>query len=314
MSNPSKGTTLRLIIPKDMSNSVLASLGPTSKVESSDTILSAGKMTTDQIATIIKESTRLKDELLHTLRQLGLARNPRAAATRTRDYPTTLSEARNELDQKRAQYQDLQSGIETLEREIEETKKQANRISEVEQAGFASTEISFSKGEYNRILGRIPARKVPDAQRSLQKALGDQVILAPGSRVKDWIYILVAAPEEKMSLATQTLILYDFAQTEIPKPEQPDLKTAKETLENRIREQSAKLEEARTEMKRFQNEAGENLNQLADRIQDSLIQLQAVLRIGEGSKASQAFAWLAKAPTPKMLNSLSTNGVLFETE
>ncbi len=301
-------------MPKDSSSRILASLGQAGKIESSDTVLSAGNMTTDQIVTLIKESTRLKDELLHALRQFGLVRNPRAAFVRTSDYSTTLSEARKELDEKRARYQDVQSQVETLEREIEEAKKQVSRISEVAQAGFASADIAFSKGDYNRILGRIPARKLPDAQRALQKLSGEQIILAPGSRIKDWVYILVAAPEEKMSQALQTLILYEFVQTEIPKGEQPDLKTAKETLETRVRDQSAKLEEARTNMKRFQDEADKSLNLLGDRLQDSLIQLQAVLRIGEGSHASQAFAWLAKAPTQKMLNSLTSQGVLFETE
>jgi len=314
MSTALKGTTLRLIVPKDSSNNVLATLGPASKVESMDTVLSAGKLTTDHIVSNIKEYSRLRDELFHTIRQFGLVRNARPASPEARDYTSTLDEARKELDEKKTHYQDLQSRVENLERQIEEAKKQTNRISEVIQAGFNSTDVDFSKGEFNRILGRVPARKLQDAQRALQKQFSDQIVLAPGTRIKDWVYVLVAAPLDKIPQALQTLLLYDFTQAEIPKTEEPDLNIAKKVLETGAKELAQDLDEAKGEMKRFQEQASERLNQLADTVQDSLILLQAVLKMGEGSMASRAFAWLAKTPAPKILNSLSKQGALFETE
>ncbi len=314
MSTIPKGTTLRLIMPKDSSTRVMATLGPTAKVESRDTVLSGGRLTTDQMVSNIREYSRLRDELFHTIRQVGLTRNARAASSEPSDHATVLVEAREELDEKKASHQDLQSRIENLEKQIDEAKKQISRISEITQAGFSSADIAFAKGEFNRVIGRIPVRKVTDAQRSLQKLLGDQVVLALGNRAKDWVYILVAAPEEKIPQALQTILLYDFSQSEIPKSEEPDLKNAKAALETRVEELSSDLDEAKAEMKRFQDLARESLNHLADNIQDSLIQLQAVLKMGEGSQASRAFAWLAKTPGPKMLNSLSSQGALFETE
>ncbi len=95
MSTASKGTTLRLIMPKDASTRVVAALGATAKFESSDTILSAGRLTTDKLVGNIKDYSRLRDELFHTIRQLGVARNARTASTPTGDYADYLSKTRS---------------------------------------------------------------------------------------------------------------------------------------------------------------------------------------------------------------------------
>jgi predicted nucleic acid-binding Zn-ribbon protein len=314
MSTAVKGTTLRLIMPKDYSKKVVATLGPTAKFESSDTILSAGRLTTDKLVGYIKEYSRLRDELFHTIRQLGLSRNARTASSQPGDYAIFLGNAREELDQRKSGYQEVQSRVESLEKQIDEAKKKVSRINEIIQAGFSSADMAFGKGEFNRALGRIPARKIADAQRALQKSLGDQAVLATGNRVKDSVYVLLAAPEEKMQQATQTLLLYDFTPSETTKADEPDLNTAKTALEGRIIAMSSELAQAKTEMKQFQEKAGESLNSLADRVQDSLMQMQAVLKLGEGAQASKAFAWLTKPPSPRTLSSLSSQGVLYETE
>jgi len=301
-------------MPKDSSPRVVAAIGPTTTFESSDTVLSAGRLTTDKLVGYIKEYSRLRDELFHTIRQLSLARNAKTASASTGDYAGYLSKAKEELEEKKSEYQGVQSRIDGLEKQIDESKKQLARISEVIQAGFNTTDLSFGKGEFNKILGRIPARKLSDAQSAIQKQLGDQAVLAIGNKVKDTVYVLLAAPEDKIQQATQTLILYDFAQSDVAKSDEPDLNSTKNNLEKRIPELSSSLEKARGEMKQFQDQTGQSLNQMTDQVQDSLMQMQAVLKLGEGAQASKAFALLAKPPTPRILSSLSTHGALYETE
>ncbi|HEY4657351.1 MAG TPA: hypothetical protein VIH34_02580, partial [Candidatus Bathyarchaeia archaeon] len=61
-------------------------------------------------------------------------------------------------------------------------------------------------------------------------------------------------------------------------------------------------------------EAGKTLNELADTVQDSLIILRGVLKLGEGMKASHSFAWLEKAPSAKVIAALLAHGTVVETE
>ncbi len=301
-------------MPKGSSTSIVSTLGATAKIESSDTVLSAGRLTTEKLVSYIKDYSRLRDELLHTIRQLGLTRIARTASTQPSEYASYFARARDELDQKKAEYQEIQSRIDGLEKQIEEAKKQASRIAEIIQAGFSSTDLAFGKGEFNRVLGRIPARKLVDAQRALEKLLGGHAVLATGNRVGDHVYVLLAAPEEKMQQSTQTLLLYDFAPSEIAKLDEPDINTAKTILETKIMKLSSELDQAKMELKEFQAQASESLNRLADGVQDSLMHMQGVLRIGEGAQASKVFAWLTKPPSPRTLSSLSSQGVLYETE
>jgi len=314
MSSTPKGTTLRLILPKDSSGKILASLGTATKVESRDLTLSVERLTTEMIVKDIKEYIRLRDELLHNLRQLGLPREPRVATSQVQNHQEALVETRKVLDENRNRYQELQSGIEDLQRQIDEAKKQSSRISEILQAGFPSSEVVSAGGEFSRILGRIPVRKLADAQRSLESSLRDQLAFASGNRIKDWVYLLVAVPAGKTPLVLQTLLLHDFIQTDIPKSEEPDLQRALASLETKTRDLTKELEDGKTKLKLFQSEAAEKLNRLADNVQDSLMQLQAVLKMGEGAKLSQTFAWLAKPLPSKTLNALSDQGALFETE
>lgn len=305
---------MRLILPKNSSGKILASLGPTVKLESKETVLTAGRLTTDDIVKQVKEYARLRDELLHAMRVLGVAREPEIGGQAASDYSTRLSEAQRQLDTYRERHGELQSRIEALERELEEIKKQLSKLSELGQTGFGPTEVSSSGGEFTRILGRMPVRRLEDARRTLENTLRDQGVLALGKRSKDWVYLLLAVRPDKVSQALQTLMLYDFAQTEIPKSEEPDLNQAQASLEGKKEGLAKDLESAEDEMKEFQTEASERLNRLADDVQDSLMQLRGVLKMGEGSNALRAFAWLPKAPPAKTLNTLTSMGVLFETE
>ncbi len=314
MSAPAKSSALRLILPKNSSGKILASLGPTVKLESKETVLTAGRLTIDDIVKQVKEYARLRDELLHTMRLLGVAREPEIGGQAAPDYSSRLSEAQRQLDTYRGRHQELQSRIETLERELEETKKQLSKLSELGQTGFGPAEVSSRGGEFARILGRMPTRRLDDARRTLENTLRDQAILALGKRSKDWVYLLLAVRPDRVSQALQTLILYDFAQTEIPKSEEPDLNQAQASLEGKKQGLAKDLESAEDKMKEFQTEASERVNRLADDVQDSLMQLRGVLKMGEGSNALRAFAWLPKVPPTKTLNTLTSMGALFETE
>ncbi len=314
MSNTTRGAVLRLIMPQDSSAKIVSSLGPSAKVDSTSLILRSGRLTTEDIVRNIREFTRLRDELLHTLRQLGIPREPRKGMLENPDYELLLSETQKQLEDKRRHYQEAQTRVESLERQIEDMKKQIGQLGEVAEAGFVSGEALSKRGEFNRILGLIPLRKLEAAQRALQATLKDQVVLATGNRKKDWVYVLLASPPEKTSQAFQTLILYDFVQTEVPPSEELDLKKALASLEEKKDRLSKELETSKEEMKTVRSEAGETLNRLADRVQNALMFLRAVLKMGEGVGVAHAFAWLEKTPPAKMIHALSSQGALVEAE
>ncbi len=314
MSNTTKGAVLRLIMPQDSSAKMVSSLGPSAKVESTSLVLRSGRLTTEDIVRNIREFTRLRDELIHTLRQLGIPREPRKGMLENPDYGLILSEAQKQLEDRRKRLQETQARVEGLDRQIEESKKQVGRLGEVADAGFVSEEALPKQGEFARILGRLPLRKLEAAQRALQATLKDQVVLATGNRKKDWVYVLLASPPEKTSPALQTLILYDFVQTEVPTSEEPDLKKALASLEEKKEKLSKELETSKEEMKTVRSESGETLNRLTDRVQDALMLLRAVLKMGEDASVTHVFAWVEKTPPAKMINALSSQGALVEAE
>ncbi len=310
----SKGAVLRIIAPKDSFNKVLASLGPSAKTESWNSVLEGGRQTTDEIVKNIRDYTRLRDELLHAIRQLGVARESKARELEPQDYSDRFSETQKQLQAYRGQYQELQSRIEALGRELEEIKKQQARLAELAETGFGLGEVAPRGGEFARILGRMPARRLEDAQRTLENTFEGQAVLATGRKSKDWVFVLLAVQPDKTSQALQTVMLYDFVQTEVPKSEEPDLEQARALLETKRLNLSNELESVSDRMKVLQEEARETLNRLADVMQDSLMTLRGVLKLGEGSTAVQAFSWLQKPLNPKTLETLSSVGALYEIE
>ena len=146
MSSPAKGTALRLIIPEQSSPRVVSTLGPTSKFESRNLLLSAGRLTTDDLVRNIRELTRLKDDLLHTMRQLGIPRQADKTGNSIIDYEKLIAESKDKLEKERKQYQVTQSQIETLERQIEEARKQGSKLFEMVEAGFSSAEPLSTQG------------------------------------------------------------------------------------------------------------------------------------------------------------------------
>ncbi len=314
MSAASKGIILRLIMPKDSATRILATLGPAAKAESKELTLGVQKLTTDEIVGFIRDYTHLRDELLHSLRQYPVQRNPKHTSLAPVDFSWLLGSARKGLDATRTRFQELQSKIESFERQVEETRKQASILEGITGAGFTTREVLSEGGEFKRIIGYLPARKLEDAERSLRSTLKDQVALSVGNRAKDRVYILLAVSPEKISLALQTLLLYDFIPSDIPSPQDVDLEKGLATLEDKKKRLQNELDNSKSQMEQFREEVRDNLNELADKVQDSLITLKAILKMGEGSNASQALVWLPKAPSPKTLNALRDLGALFEAE
>ena len=314
MSTAPKGTTLRLLVPKDSAERVLSSLGPTAKLERRDLVLSGDRMTTDDIVKQIRDLSRLRDDILHSIRQFGVQRDPRGTVQTPGNLSGFLAEVREDLENGRSQYQELQSKIESLQRQLDAVEKQINILEEIGRAGFTSPETSGDAGSFSRILGRLPARKLAEAQRDLEGALKDQAVLATGARVKDFVYILVVAPRDKTSQALQTLLLHDFVQTEDPLSEGVDRDATLEALEAKRNSIQKELGKCKDEMKQFQTETQDHLNRIADMVQEAYMSLRGLLQLGEGSKASIAVAWLAKPVPPKTVNIVRSQGAILEME
>ncbi len=314
MSSTPKGTALRLVMPEPRSSKISSILGPGAKLQSATLVLTAGRLTTEQIVNNIREFIRLRDDLLHTMRQLGIQREPGKSNDSKFDYASLLKDGKAQLEESRRQNQEAQSGIEVLERQVEDARKQISKLSEVAEAGFTSGDALSSQGQFSKLLGRLPVRKLEAAQRALESTFQDQIVMSQGNRKKDWAYLLVATPTDKTPQTLQTLILYDFVQTEIPSSEEPDLKKALLDLEETRTKLSKQLELEKEEMKNLRSEAGKTLNQLADTVQDALITLRAILRLGDGTKVAHALAWMEKTPNPKIVDALSAEGAVVEIE
>src|SRR3989442_1394610 len=259
MSAQPKGTTLRLLAPKDSTQRILSNLGTTARLETRDFVLSGNKLTTAEIVNQIRDLSRLRDELLHSLRQFGVQRDPKGTGQMPEDLAMLVAEAKEELENRRTQYQELQSKTESLQRQLDSVGKQVSILEEVGRTGFTSPEISGDAGSFSRILGRLPARKLAEAQRDLNSALKDQAVLATGARVKDLLYVLVVVPRDKTSQALQTLLLHDFVQTEAPSSEGDDKEAGKATLEAKRKQDQKELQNYRDKMKQFQAETHDSL-------------------------------------------------------
>jgi hypothetical protein len=314
MSTTTKGAVLRIILPQKTSSNILAQLGASQKLERREIVLTPGRLTTDEIAKYIREFARLRDETLHTIRLLGVPRKPRNSVEPVSDPGRKLDDYWKQLDQIRNEYRELQSRVERLEREVEDTKKRMLLINQIVETGFGIEDVRTSALGFGKILGRIPTRRIQDAQKALQAGLKDQVLIAVGNRKGDWTHLLVAVPADKAPLALQTLVLHDFVQTEIPNVDQPDLRVALAIETQRQDTASRQLANEKTKLQELMQAASEKLNQLADISQEALIFLRAVLRIGEDTRAEHAFTILAKNPPSKVLDALTRSGALVEAE
>src|SRR3989454_4026060 len=314
MSTTTKGSVLRIILPRKESRNLLAQLGSSQKLERREIVLSPGRLTTDEIAKYIREFARLRDETLHTIRLLGAPRQARNSVEPVSDPGRKLDEYWKQLDQMRNEYRDLQSRVEKLEREVDDSKKRIGLINQIIETGFGIEDVRTSGLGFNKILGRIPTRRLQDTHKAFQAGLKDQILIAIGKRKGDWTHLLVAFPADKTPVALQTLVLHDFVQTEIPNVDQPDLKAALAIETQRQDTASRQLGAEKTKLQEFIRAASEKLNQLADISQEALIFLRAVLRMGEDTRAEHAFTILEKNPSSKVLDALTRSGALVEAE
>ncbi len=314
MSTTTKGAVLRIILPQKTSSNILAQLGSTQKIERREIVLSPGRLTTDEIAKYIREFARLRDETLHTIRLVGIPRNARNSVEAVSDPGTKLDEYWKKLDRIRNDYRELQSRVERLERDVEDTKKRMGLINQIIETGFGIEDVRTTGLGFSKILGRVPTRRLQDAQKALEAGLKDQVLIAVGNRKGDWTHLLVAVHADKSPFALQTLVLHDFVQTEIPIVDQPDLKAALAIETQRQDNASRQLEAEKANLQELMQAASQKLNQLADISQEALIFLRAVLRIGEDTRAEHAFTILGKNPSSKVLDALTRFGALVEAE
>jgi septal ring factor EnvC (AmiA/AmiB activator) len=314
MSTTTKGAVLRIILPRKESKNLLAQLGPSQRLERREIVLSPGRLATEEIVKYIREFAKLRDETLHTIRLLGISRKARNSVEPLMDPGRKLDEYWKQLDAIRNDYRESQSRIEKLEREIEDAKKRIALINQILETGFGIDDVRSTGLGFNKILGRIPARRLQDAQKALQSNLKDQALIAVGNRKGDWTHLLVAVPSDRAPVALQTLVLHDFVQTEVPSVDQPDLNAALATETQKLDAASKQLEAARRKLQEFLVQASEKLNQLADVAQEALIFLRAVLRLGDNTTAEHAFTVLEKNPPSKVLEALTRSGALIEAE
>ncbi|TMI20012.1 hypothetical protein E6H32_00205 [Candidatus Bathyarchaeota archaeon] len=310
MSSPAKTAILRAILPNDNSAKDALVLGTPAKTESQSVILTSGNMTTEAIVGHIKELSKLRDEILQVMRQLNLTREGSPSPVKQLDYDNELESARRELDEMRNQYQEAQRRIEDVQRQLDDSKKRVAVVTEISQTGFAADQLESEAGDFRRILGRLPVKKLEAAQRAMVSQFKDQAILAIGNKKQDMFYILIAAPKDKSSQALQTLLLYDFAPIEIPEYKSPDIKSEIQREEDRARALAKALGELEPQVDDLRRKAGQTLNRRLDEVVDTLMLLRGILKLGEGTQASRVYARLERVLPAETITNLSKRGII----
>jgi DNA repair ATPase RecN len=310
MSTLAKNTVLRAILSDDSSVKLATSLGTPGKTESKRIPLTSGKLTTEQVVGRIKELAKLRDEILQAMRQLNLNREGSLSPVDQLDYDNELESARRELDEARSQYQEVQGRIEKVQRQIDDSKKRIATLLEISQTGFATDQLESDAGDFRRVLGRLPVKKLESAQKAVQSQFKDQIILAVGNKKQDVLYILVGAQRDRSSQALQTLLLFDFTPIEIPEYDSPDVKSEIQSEEDRLKVLAKELDELKVQLDDARKKAGLTLNRRLDQVVDALMLLRATLKLGEGTQASRIYSHLERVPPSEILSSLSRKGII----
>ena len=310
MSNAPKPVTLRLIVPKTISTRVLNSLGPGAKVQAKDLVLNTSKLSTNNIVQSIKEYSKLRDELSQTLRQLGISREGKQQLPELSNLDSRIEEARRKLDDIRVRHQKMQAETDSLERRAEDIKKQITSGNQLADTGFSFDEIASQIPGFRRIIGRLPVKKTEAAQKALQALLKERTIVAAGTKKQDWIYLLVASPTDAAPQVLQTLLLYEFIPTDIPRFEGSSLAETLMSWKQKSDRITKEVEAKKAEMKVLSETWADSLNELADESQEIILMLRSALRLGEGTNAAHIYARLEKPPPPETLNALVKDGIL----
>jgi vacuolar-type H+-ATPase subunit I/STV1 len=310
MSSPAKATILRALLPDDASAKTALALGTPGKSESKSVTLSSGDMTTEAIVGRIKELSKLRDEILQVTRQLNLAREGSPSPFEQLDYDNELESARRDLEEIRNQYQEAQERIENIQRQLDDSKKRAAALTEISQTGFATDQLESEAGDFRRILGRLPVKKLEAAQKAMMSQFRDQAILAIGNKKQDTFYVLVATPKDKPSQALQSLLLYDFAPIEIPEYKSLDVRSEIQKEEDGGKTLARQLGELEPQLDDLRRNAGQTLNKRLDEVVDALMLLRGVLKLGEGTQASRIYARLERVLPAETMTNLSKRGII----
>lgn len=309
MSTPAKNSVLRAILFDDASVKMATALGAPGKTESKKIALTSGQLATEQIVSRIKELSKLRDEILQVMRQLNLTREAAPSTGDQLDYDSELESVRRELDEARNEYQEVQGKIEKIQRQIDESKKKVAALTEISQTGFATGQLESESGDFRRVLGRLPVKRLEAVQKALQSHYKDQAVLAVGNRKQDMYYVLIAAPKDKSYQALQTLLLYDFTPIEIPEYKSSDAKLEIQTEDARAKLLSKELEELKLQLDDLRRNTGQTLNRRLDEVVEARMLLRGILKLGEGTQASRIYAHLEKAVQSETLNNLSKRGI-----
>jgi vacuolar-type H+-ATPase subunit I/STV1 len=310
MSTSAKNSVLRAILADEVSVKMATALGIPGKTESKRIPLTSGKLTTEQIVGRIKELSKLRDEILQVMRQLNLTREAGPSLVDELDYDSELESAKRELNESREKYQELQGKIEKIQRQIDDSKKKITALTELSQTGFATNQVESDAGDFRRVLGLLPVKKLEAAQKAVQSQFKDQVILAVGNKRQDTFYILVAALKDRFSQALQTLLLYDFTPIEIPEYKSAGVKPQIQTEEDMVKVLTKDLDEFKLQLDDLRKKAGLTLNRRLDQVVDALMLLRGILKLGEGTQASQIFAHLERVPPDETVSNLSRKGII----
>ncbi len=306
MSTHQKPVTMRLIVPRTASARVLIILGPRAKVDAYDLVLKARGLTTSEMV----RYSKLRDEMSQVFRQTGVVREGKAVNPEFSSLDAVISEGQKRLEDIRSKYQKMQSETESLEREVEGAKKQIAAVDQLSETGFSYDEISSQLAGFRRILGRLPAKKLESARKALQALLKERTIVATGARKQDWVYLLVASPTDVAPQAIQTLLLYDFVPIDTPSMKRGGFAETVQSLKQSSDSTTQKIAERRADARTVGVDWGDSLNRLGDEIEETILVLRSVLRLGEGTTAGHIFAQLEEPPSQETLDSLAGEGVL----
>ena len=310
MSSPAKAIVLRVLLPNDVSAKTELGLGPLSKAESRDVTLASGHLTTEAMVGRIKELSKLRDEIFQIMRQLNLTRESGLSSADQPNYDSEMESARREVEETRNEYQELQGSFDKIQREIDDLRKRIAALTEISQTGFATDQLESEAGDFRRILGKLPFKKLEPAQKAITSQFKDQAILATGNRKQDALYVLVATPRDKSSQALQTLLLYDFAPIEISHYESRDVTSEAQSLEKRSVVLTKELDELKLKLGDMRKKAGSTFNQRLDQVVDDLMLLRGILKLGEGTQASQIYVHLERVPPAETVSNLSRKGII----
>jgi vacuolar-type H+-ATPase subunit I/STV1 len=314
MSAPPRPVILRIIVPKTLANRVITSLGPQTKINASNLTLQTDQLTTEDIVRYIRELSQLRDELLQTIRQFNIGRDSNPRLDRFPKPDQILEEGRNLLSDTRATFQNARTQLESLERQADDTKRQATKIEQLGRAGFDLNAIGMEMPGFKRLIGRLPLKKAEAAEKALRAILSSDIIIAHGSREKEVVYLLIAVPNDSAHQAIQTLLQYEFVQFEIPEGALDNFRQVVESLVEKSRRLTSELELRRKETQRLNDNTGPALNALADKAQEMTMRLRAALRVGDGTNAAFIQTELEKPLPPQEVEMLVKEGVFDEEQ